>query len=70
MSRTRFDVTKRGDWWPAFNRNVAAPMESVQPVELEYVVSPTLKTDVALLQDKLEKILRDSITKWRPTTRY
>ncbi|KAG8273031.1 Coiled-coil and C2 domain-containing protein 2A [Homalodisca vitripennis] len=69
VSRTKFDVTRRGDWWPAFNRNVAAPMESVQPTQIEYTVSPTLKTDVALLQDKLEKILRDSITKWRPTTR-
>lgn len=70
VSRTRFDVSRRSDWWPAFNHSVAAPPGSVQPQQLEYTVSPTLTTDVSLLQDKLEKTLRDSITKWRPTTRW
>lgn len=69
MSRTRFDVSRRADWWPAFSRSVAAPQDSVQPTTLQYTVSPTIATDTALLQDKLEKTLRDSITKWRPTTR-
>lgn len=69
MSRTRFDVGRRADWWPAFSRSVAAPQDSVQPTTLLYTVSPTIATDTALLQDKLEKTLRDSITKWRPTTR-
>uniref|UniRef100_A0A1B6DJ12 Coiled-coil and C2 domain-containing protein 2A n=1 Tax=Clastoptera arizonana TaxID=38151 RepID=A0A1B6DJ12_9HEMI len=69
ISRTRFDVTKRNDWWPAFGKIVSAPLDSVQPEALDYTVQPTFQTDASLLQDKLEKLLRDSITRWRPTSR-
>lgn len=34
--RTRFDLTKRADWFPAFGKNFSAPSGSVQPDTLEY----------------------------------
>lgn len=62
-------MTKRSDWWPAFGRTVSAPLRSVQPEQMDYTRKSTLQTDASLLQDKLEKLLRDSITRWRPTSR-
>lgn len=68
IRRTNFDVSQRSDWWPAFGRQISPPVNSVQPDSIEYTL--TSDTDVHLLQDKIEKFLRDSIMKWRPTSRY
>ncbi|PSN40991.1 hypothetical protein C0J52_10989 [Blattella germanica] len=65
--RTRFDITRRSDWWPAFGRAVGAPMGSVQPTTLNY--TPTSLTATQLLQDRIEKQLKDSLMKWRRTAR-
>ncbi|XP_063222890.1 coiled-coil and C2 domain-containing protein 2A isoform X2 [Bacillus rossius redtenbacheri] len=65
--RTRYDTGRRSDWWPAFSADVPAPCSSVQPPVLEYT-----ETSVAAcrrLRDRLEKHLRDSLARWRPTTR-
>ncbi|KAK7590099.1 hypothetical protein V9T40_001712 [Parthenolecanium corni] len=67
VRRTNFDVTQRSNWWPAFGRSVSAPSTSVQPDDIEYAI--TSPADVQLLQDKIEKYLKDSIMKWRPTSR-
>lgn len=67
VRRTNFDVSQRSDWWAAFGRNISTPVTSVQPNDIEYTI--TSLTDVHLLQDKIEKYLRDSIMKWRPTSR-
>lgn len=63
VKRTRFDVRKSPDWLPVFNRNVATPLGSVQSNFIEYI--PTSQLDVTLLQDQLEKQLRNSIPQWR-----
>ncbi|XP_065204032.1 coiled-coil and C2 domain-containing protein 2A [Planococcus citri] len=68
IRRTNFDVSQRSDWWPAFGKQIPPPTNSVQPDSIEYTF--TSNTDVHLLQDKIEKYLRDSIMKWRPTSRY
>uniref|UniRef100_A0A146LPJ8 Coiled-coil and C2 domain-containing protein 2A n=3 Tax=Lygus hesperus TaxID=30085 RepID=A0A146LPJ8_LYGHE len=68
ISQMNLDVTKRSsDWWPAFNRAVAAPTPSVQPEALE--MKETSDTEVKLLQERLEKILRNAIMKLRSTNR-
>jgi hypothetical protein len=64
---TRFDVTHRSDWWPAFGRNVAAPVASVQPATLDYIATSLSATQ--MLQDRIEKQLKDSLMKWRKTSR-
>ncbi|KAJ9583994.1 hypothetical protein L9F63_021664, partial [Diploptera punctata] len=65
--RTRFDITRKSDWWPAFGHSVGAPMGSVQPASLEYTVTSLSATQ--LLQDRIEKTLKDSLMKWRRTSR-
>ncbi|XP_069688134.1 coiled-coil and C2 domain-containing protein 2A [Periplaneta americana] len=65
--RTKFDVTRRSDWMPAFGKTVGAPMGSVQPAALEYTATATSATQ--LLQDRIEKQLKDSLMKWRRTAR-
>ncbi|KAL1129085.1 hypothetical protein AAG570_013616, partial [Ranatra chinensis] len=67
LCKTSFDITKRSDWLPAFGRTVSAPMGSVQPHSIEF--SLTSPTETRLLQDKLEKQLRDAIMHLRPTCR-
>ncbi|BES93155.1 coiled-coil and Hypothetical protein containing [Nesidiocoris tenuis] len=68
ISQTNFDVTKRSsDWWPAFGRAMAAPNSSVQPEALAMKETP--ETEVKLLQDRLEKVLRNAIMKLRSTNR-
>jgi len=64
---TRFDVTHRSDWWPAFGRNVVAPVGSVQPATLDYIA--TSLSAIQMLQDRIEKQLKDSLMKWRKTSR-
>ncbi|XP_049861590.1 coiled-coil and C2 domain-containing protein 2A [Schistocerca gregaria] len=65
--RTRFDVSRKSDWYPAFGRNVSAPTGSVQPPSLEY--SETSLSAVQQLQDKIEKYLQKNIMHWRKTSR-
>nr|CAD7259786.1 unnamed protein product [Timema shepardi] len=64
---TRFDVVRRSDWLPVFGRNVGAPTGSIQPAVLEY--THTSSSSCQVLQDNLEKHLRDSLMKWRKTSR-
>ncbi|XP_033609176.1 coiled-coil and C2 domain-containing protein 2A isoform X2 [Cryptotermes secundus] len=65
--RTRFDISHRSDWRPAFGRSIGAPMGSVQPASLDYTATSVSATQ--LLQDRIEKQLRDSLMKWRKTAR-
>ncbi|XP_021920038.1 coiled-coil and C2 domain-containing protein 2A isoform X3 [Zootermopsis nevadensis] len=65
--RTRFDITHRSDWWPAFGRSVGAPVGSVQPAALVYVATSISATQ--MLQDRIEKQLKDCLMKWRKTAR-
>lgn len=68
VSQMNLDVTKRSsDWWPAFGRAIAAPTPSVQPEALEMKETP--EGEVKMLQDRLEKILRNAIMKLRSTNR-
>nr|CAD7446121.1 unnamed protein product [Timema bartmani] len=64
---TRFDVVRRSDWLPVFGRNVGAPTGSIQPAVLEY--THTSSSSCQILQDNLEKHLRDSLMKWRKASR-
>nr|CAD7430292.1 unnamed protein product [Timema monikensis] len=64
---TRFDVVRRSDWLPVFGRNVGAPTGSIQPAVLEY--THTSSSSCQVLQDNLEKHLRDSLMKWRKASR-
>lgn len=64
---TRFDVSRKSDWLPAFGRYVSAPADSIQPISLVY--NETSNTAVQLLQDKIEKQLRESLMHWRKTAR-
>ncbi|KAK6617101.1 hypothetical protein RUM43_014703 [Polyplax serrata] len=65
--RTRFDLTKRADWFPAFGKNVPAPIVGVQPEFIDY--KTTSRQAVDFLQDKIEKRLRDNLMKWRKRKR-
>ncbi|RZF36145.1 hypothetical protein LSTR_LSTR017526 [Laodelphax striatellus] len=61
LRRVRLDVGRRGDWWGMFARGAAAAAAtaSLQPAQLD--LAPTL-------QDRIEKLLRDSILE-EPTAR-
>lgn len=54
----------------AFGRRgaISAPVGSVQPASLHY--SQTSTNAANILQDKIEKLLRDSLMKWRRTNMY
>ncbi|XP_073975162.1 coiled-coil and C2 domain containing 2A isoform X3 [Rhodnius prolixus] len=67
LSQIDLDLTKRTNWWPAFGRSLSAPTGSVQPQSMVYKETP--HSEVNLLQDRLEKLLRNALTKLRPTTR-
>ncbi|XP_039285751.1 coiled-coil and C2 domain-containing protein 2A-like isoform X2 [Nilaparvata lugens] len=69
LRRVRLDVGRRGDWCGMFARGAAAAAAaaSLQPTQLEF--APTSAADAQVLQDRIEKLLRDSIAKWRPTAR-
>ncbi|XP_066996187.2 coiled-coil and C2 domain-containing protein 2A [Anabrus simplex] len=71
--RIRYDVSNIAEWLPAFGRTflfgpiISAPMTSVQPPVLDY--RQTHMPSVLLLQEKIEKHLRDSLMRWRRTAR-
>ncbi|KAG2465988.1 C2D2A protein, partial [Polypterus senegalus] len=63
--RMNFDVSKSKFWKPFFTKSGSHPnLCSIQPEELIYY--PTDKTAVAELQDRIEKLLKEKITEWRP----
>ncbi|XP_029282132.1 coiled-coil and C2 domain-containing protein 2A isoform X2 [Cottoperca gobio] len=60
-----FDTTKAKLWKPFFSRSFSHPgLSSVQPEELVY--RRTDRAAAAELQDRIEKILKEKMTEWRP----
>ncbi|XP_037830013.1 coiled-coil and C2 domain-containing protein 2A isoform X1 [Kryptolebias marmoratus] len=60
-----FDITKSKLWKPFFSRFFSHPgLSSIQPEELAYRHAD--KAAAVELQDRIEKILKEEIMKWRP----
>lgn len=64
MLNVRFDLSKRGDWWPLFDNKVSAPTNSIQ----HRIIYRTVE-DVLDIEYKLEKKLRKRIMKLRKMQR-
>uniref|UniRef100_A0A8C4RQR0 Coiled-coil and C2 domain containing 2A n=1 Tax=Erpetoichthys calabaricus TaxID=27687 RepID=A0A8C4RQR0_ERPCA len=63
--RMNFDISKSKFWKPFFTKSGShTNLCSIQPEELIYY--PTDKAAVAELQDRIEKLLKERITEWRP----